>query len=524
MPDPHFEDLILPANSRPQGLGELLSSLRRDSLSARNRYRSILRDAAFVGAAGRAYARPLVANERCGSWYVVPPGVAAASATAAAAVEERDGEDEETAALGDGRFGVGTGSAYFKSTDGHERAWKFSTRRLNLHVVRMVEENDGVIIVDSTRRGKRMPDALSTTVPIWCAVMNGYLLPSHPSSSSSSSPPELHLPPSHSPSTHAQISALLPSFLNSLRSLNLDSASLPRLTKPLRPFWVTPDSTLPDTSPPDEGEEAEEAEAEGESGSKSTSGMKPLIFQDYRPVICCTASATVSSDADYVQGAADDAENWARGLTPDVFWSHARELLAAPEDDQAALVARLLAEDKVRAAQGGGDRLTRLTPRISVCPLPLGDGDGTAAAATPAAAQIVLSAEAATPQDQWIKSARRIEVGLGKNKNASKNLRLALPKICDFVMKFLQKDGEDEKAQVVVACESGRDLSVGTALAISCYLFDDEGNFRVPDKTISFTKTLVKVRLGHIMTQYPAGNPSRNTLQSVNSFLMDWRN
>lgn len=146
MPDPHFEDLILPANSRPQGLGELLSSLRRGSLSARNRYRSILRDAAFVGAAGRAYARPLVANERCGSWYVVPPGVAATTSATVAAVEEREGEgeDEEAAELSrDGRFGIGAGSAYFKSTDGHERAWKFSTRRLNLHVVRMVEENDG---------------------------------------------------------------------------------------------------------------------------------------------------------------------------------------------------------------------------------------------------------------------------------------------------------------------------------------------------------------------------------------------
>ena len=28
------------------------------------------------------------------------------------------------------------------------------------------------ILVDSTRAGKRMPDALSKTVPIWCAVVN----------------------------------------------------------------------------------------------------------------------------------------------------------------------------------------------------------------------------------------------------------------------------------------------------------------------------------------------------------------
>ena len=31
------------------------------------------------------------------------------------------------------------------------------------------------IIVDSTRRGKRLPDALSKTIPIWCAVLNRLL-------------------------------------------------------------------------------------------------------------------------------------------------------------------------------------------------------------------------------------------------------------------------------------------------------------------------------------------------------------
>lgn len=29
-----------------------------------------------------------------------------------------------------------------------------------------------MIIVDSTRSGKRLPDALSKTIPIWCAVIN----------------------------------------------------------------------------------------------------------------------------------------------------------------------------------------------------------------------------------------------------------------------------------------------------------------------------------------------------------------
>lgn len=31
------------------------------------------------------------------------------------------------------------------------------------------------IVVDSTRRGKAMPDALSKTIPVWCAVINRLL-------------------------------------------------------------------------------------------------------------------------------------------------------------------------------------------------------------------------------------------------------------------------------------------------------------------------------------------------------------
>ncbi|KAH7907351.1 tRNA A64-2'-O-ribosylphosphate transferase, partial [Hygrophoropsis aurantiaca] len=33
-----------------------------------------------------------------------------------------------------------------------------------------------LLLVDSTRAGKRMPDALSKTVPIWCAVVSRAVL------------------------------------------------------------------------------------------------------------------------------------------------------------------------------------------------------------------------------------------------------------------------------------------------------------------------------------------------------------
>lgn len=106
---PSVSDLVLP--SQPS-LSTLLATLKKQNLSPHNRLRSILRDAAFVASASAALGgRPLVANERCGSWYVDPARKA--------------------------------GSAYFKSTDGHTGQWGFSCRRLNLHLLPLIEENDG---------------------------------------------------------------------------------------------------------------------------------------------------------------------------------------------------------------------------------------------------------------------------------------------------------------------------------------------------------------------------------------------
>lgn len=116
--------------SKPS-ISNLLAQLRRSTLTPHNRLQSIHADAAYVAQVASAFStcqqhrdpesgkkrkrkrRPLVANERCGSWYIPP--------------ENKDG------------------SAYYKSTDGHERAWKFSTRRLNLHLIDVIEENDGYV-------------------------------------------------------------------------------------------------------------------------------------------------------------------------------------------------------------------------------------------------------------------------------------------------------------------------------------------------------------------------------------------
>ena len=88
-----------------------LASLKRSTLNISNRLQSIVDDSEFVLSVAEAYGLPLVANERCGSWYIPL---------------ERKG-----------------GSAYFKSTDGHTGQWSFSSRRLNLQLLDLVAEHHG---------------------------------------------------------------------------------------------------------------------------------------------------------------------------------------------------------------------------------------------------------------------------------------------------------------------------------------------------------------------------------------------
>jgi tRNA A64-2'-O-ribosylphosphate transferase len=133
-------DIIFPHLSNTPNFSSTLSALKRSALSITNRLNSITKDSEFVSSVATSYGLPLVANERCGSWYIP--------------LERK------------------ASSVYFKSTDGHMGEWAFSLRRLNLQLLDVVAQYGGCVIVDSTRRGKSMPDALSKTVPFWCCVIN----------------------------------------------------------------------------------------------------------------------------------------------------------------------------------------------------------------------------------------------------------------------------------------------------------------------------------------------------------------
>lgn len=271
-----YSDTIL-FDSPEKQLSRSIQQIRQQEKSAYDRLHSIKLDSVFVRKVTESFSNlPTAVNERCGRWYVPTGSIDAA--------------------------------VYFKSTDGHTDHCKFSLRRLNLHITPMIALKSGMIVVDSTRRGKRMPDALSKTLPIWCAVINrvnNILL----QRGWTAEVLELQTPPRVvSRNEHQRISGQIDGWAQALIATGIGQESFSDLSKPLRPIWVTPESTLPE-----EHNELRNAE--------------------FYPIVLVTASRCVPDGYErlegfsYVQGAADDEEMWASGLKPDIFWSNADHLL-----------------------------------------------------------------------------------------------------------------------------------------------------------------------------------------------------
>ena len=333
-----------------------------------------------------------------------------------------------------------------------------------------------------------MPDALSKTIPIWCSVLNRLLFPDLPEYHEFYAPPQVV-----SQSEHAQITALLSMFLASLEALNLSIEPLKsQISKPLRPIWVTPGSDLT---------------------------RKEKVFEDFHPIICCTVSRIVAggehSEGGYIQGAGDDTENWAHGLTPLIFWANDAALLSTPEVDLPNLI-EMLVTQSVSIGPVGEMICLKPTSCLFISNL-------NGIAELDSAACVVSLLPNVTDESTWHRSATRMDIGLGAHKIGSRNLRLALPAIATFVQKNLATAREKQhEYRIILACESGKDLSIGAALTLICLFFAEDGtilNGGVDKQNIG--KTFIRRRLGWISTSIPEANPSRTTLQSINSFLME---
>ncbi|KAI7950518.1 hypothetical protein MJO29_009192 [Puccinia striiformis f. sp. tritici] len=288
---------------------EDLKAINKQHRDVYNRLHSISEDSEFVTKmVGQYQPLPVIANLRCGAWYIDPHDTKASC------------------------------TAYFKSTDGHDGQWQFSLRRSNLQLLHVIISSGGVILVDSTRRGKRFPDALSKTVPSWCAVINAArakLLDRHPIAPELLSAWEPHscslglTTPANAvrSSEHDQIQRLVDAWADQLlaSSFNIES-TLAQLHRPLKPIWVSPASHF------------------GKDPIGDVNGL------DFHPVICLSASKYLGDQASldrtggfsYIQGAGDDHEGWSRGLTPKLFWENRFQLLSANRSELECLIDQIV--------------------------------------------------------------------------------------------------------------------------------------------------------------------------------------
>ncbi|KAJ1739517.1 tRNA A64-2'-O-ribosylphosphate transferase [Coemansia sp. RSA 1086] len=434
---------------------ELAKGLRKDSRSLYNRLRSIDEDSQFVTHVSQMLpAYPVVANERCGVWYVDPQ--------------------------------LSTQTAYFKSTDGHTSNWKFSLRRANTHILPLITSHSGVILVDSTRKGKSMPDSFSRTIPIWCAVWNSAIKANRGLEWGI----EVHTPPSVvSLSENEQMLQLIPQFTRLLLQSDIDVGKLTsQMTKPLRPVWITRDHRL--AIPPD------------------------FTQADFYPVICVSASSTEETGNGfmYVQGAADDHELWAEHLTPQLFWQHRNQLVASKSDCIEAMqqISSEISLPSI-ATQYSFIRDTNLA--IGTC------GNGQQLQSW-LGFDVVINCSTCNVDVKSSHSFKYLFLPVTDSKRGQLEMAQAIPKALEFVAQYIGS----RRLRILVHCAQGTNVSVCIALAILTKYFDSQGMFNVNSRK-DINKQMIQNRLLWITTAHAKATDGSNSTfeQALGMMQSEWR-
>ncbi|XP_038700911.1 tRNA A64-2'-O-ribosylphosphate transferase isoform X2 [Tripterygium wilfordii] len=463
-------------------------SIKRRDNTLYNALRSIYEDSTFVGEISQLWPElPLLANLRCGFWYYP-------------------------------KFDA---TCYFKSTDGHTNNWSFNTSRLNLHVAQLAGQKGGCIIVDSTRRGKRFPDSMSKTIPSWTCVLNRAIL-NHKNRNRSNGSLEkasstchqhsecsglvscdwdssLHLPLWVSATERAAIEDRLEEWTRQLEACGADIASLVScLRKPLRPLWISQKTVI------------------------WLNEVPGLDSWDFTPIILVSASSSVGISQhkttsefswNYIPGAGDDEESWARGLSPHHFWKQAYDLISSGPDVCNQKVADIIERDRVYRAQRG-----QSAPQVSIKPAKLANMACVSNVEPPLSLEIHDSKTDMRSSDSnckasWLGSTN-LAVGTTQLAAAcisdfacilncdqesasvvlptaeaylhlpmvnSKMDRFSLSKNLPSAIEFAKLTLEKGK-KLLVCCRDGEDISVCVCLAILASLFDGEGSYLISTK------------------------------------------
>eukprot|EP00741_Cyanophora_paradoxa_P016906 tig00020943_g16327.t1 len=517
-------------------IGRLAKAVRDEEMSLFARLASIEADALFVDHVRVFYGFPLFANKRAGVWYC----------------KQADG------------------TAYFKSTDGHVGSVSLSLTRINLHVVIAAAERGGVVIADSTRRGKRFPDSLRATVPVWAAAVNRVVGRLRRAAGREEGPWDdaLHLPPWVPPSEADELSRRIDGWADALQGTRVDfSRAAEGLRKPLRCIWVAPDagSDFSGRGPDPEALECtpvvcvSASRVLGDSRARMASSYQypspPISRPTQYPLLQVTPEGYGFT---YVQGAGDDEENWSLGLTAPLFWRRRNELLsdgpAGCEERTAQVLTREAAEPSWSgAAHPPAGPSASASAASRLCAI-----GSTGLVLAPAAAAAALASDppalssfagvvnlGAFPHPLYPHTPHPDpgpEEGVGTppgslpalsgdqiylplphdDKKDRHSLENALPALIDFAWRRLARGGR----LILFSPDEGAAVCSAAALLLACFDFEysplpygglESLYARIP---IPGGKAEVRRRLVHVSSFLPEANPPKALALQVNRFFL----
>ncbi|KAH8919833.1 hypothetical protein BT69DRAFT_460589 [Atractiella rhizophila] len=350
-----------------------------------------------------------------------------------------------------------------------------------------------MILVDSTRRGKRFPDALLKTVPLWCAVINCTMERLKVVKYNTDYRTFFPLIP---PSEAEQICRLLPVWTERLltSSYPLDNLVNP-LTKPLKPIFVSPPSALPN--------------AEQDT------------YNDCYPIFCTSASRFVHAGEgglvgdreggwSYVQGSGDDHEAWADGLTAKLWWEHKDLLLQTDREDLQHVIRGLVLEDSrmVEKAKRFDVEQTKISILLGGSPSP---------SKRPDERPSVFIGPKVVNATEFGDAAIQVLLPSSFNERMKNFFDAFLPQILDFFT-----SNHDRGLNIVVLQDEFLDFAIAAALALLVRFYDDKRQFSVPDDSHRIMdKTVIRSRLQWLISSSEGQlNPCRAVLNKTNVYFM----
>ena len=375
----------------------------------------------------------------------------------------------------------------------------------------------------------------------------------------------LHVPRERvSASEKASIEALLDEMVDGLLQSNVDLSAVASAVaaKPLRPLWFTTRSRIFVDMVPDYSDATF-------SPVICIGASDPDLHDTVLPV--CHPGAPPGTTFTYCQGASDDEECWARGLTPSLFWANRDVLLAASPDRIAAVVDDVVRRtggahgrhyepaesrnvsvgttvDRSRSGGSGGggagdhDVPSRGDDDMATCNQIGSTGvfiGGRRAGRPPGCWERFNAVINVTP-DEYDQNGRPasvlyLQLPVLEGKRDKHRLEVLLPTALRFAYDALGRGH-----RLLVHCAQGRDRSVGVAIAILAAFFDQDTGLFAPSDALTAaakhehdwhwrqclmdrvtTKRRLDVALQWVLRHHPRASPSRHTLKKIQRFFLD---